>query len=174
MEHRHLQRLDDSAYEGFAQVHWTFSVKDRQTGWLDELFHLQFRVLLLHSLSRYEAVCPAYCLMPERLHLVIMGRSEECCQKNLVRFLRKHSNALLKAKSCEWQKQAYDNVLREKDRERDAFAKVIGYLNENPVRAGYVELWKEWDFSGCMVPGYPELDPFSDDYWDRFWRIHYP
>lgn len=147
MEHRHLPRLDDSAYEGFAQVHWTFAIEDRRTGWLDDLFHLQFRELLLHSLGRYEAFCPDYCLMPDHIHLMIMGRRAECRQRLLIRFLRKHSNVLLKANGYEWQKQAYDNVLREKDRERDAFAKVVRYLNKNSVRAGYVRNWKEWCYT---------------------------
>lgn len=136
MEHRHLLSFDDSAYEGMAQVHWTFSIKDRRAGWLDDLLHLQFREVLLHSLSRYEAVCPACCLMPDWLHLIVLGGSEDCRQKDLIRFLRRHSNGLLKANGSVWRKQAYGNVIRDKDRARDAFAKLIGYLNENPVRAG--------------------------------------
>ena len=27
--------------------------------------------------------------------------------------------------------------------------------------------------SGAMVPGYPDLYPFQEDYWDLFWKIYY-
>ena len=25
---------------------------------------------------------------------------------------------------------------------------------------------------GCLVPGYPDLTPWQNDYWDLFWRIY--
>jgi hypothetical protein len=30
-----------------------------------------------------------------------------------------------------------------------------------------------WPFEGAIVPGYPDLDPRQDDYWERFWKIYY-
>jgi REP element-mobilizing transposase RayT len=98
-------------------------MKFRKTGWLKDSFHIQFREILLHALGRYNAVCPAYCLMPDHVHLLMLGWEESCDQKVLVRFLRKHTNAHLRTLGYEWQKQPYDNVLRPKDREKRCISK---------------------------------------------------
>jgi putative transposase len=34
-----------------------------------------------------------------------------------------------------------------------------------------VELSEEYAFTGCLVPGYPELDVKSEDFWMRYWRV---
>ena len=79
----------------------------------------------------------------------------------------------LRARGFEWQKQPYDNVLREKDREKDAFQKMVEYVLSNPVRAGFVKRWEDWRFADSMIPGYPEVRLREADYWERFWRIYY-
>ena len=74
----HLPRLDDSAYLGRAFVHWNFTMKNRRTGWLNDVFHFRFREVLIHGLARYGAICPAYCLMRDHLHLLVLGWGESC------------------------------------------------------------------------------------------------
>ncbi|WP_063870175.1 hypothetical protein [Novipirellula maiorica] len=46
------------------------------------------------------------------------------------------------------------------------------YVARNPERAGLVavDAYAEYPFSGCLVPGYPELKPFEPDFWTRFNR----
>jgi putative transposase len=169
----HLGRLTEQAYLGRAYVHWNFTIEDRKRGWLDERFHLRFRERLLHALARYHAACPTYCLMPDHVHLLIIGSEDACNQKNLVRHLRKTTNDLLsELGDFSWQKQPYDNVLRQKDREREAFCKVARYIIENPVNAGMVAQPSDWPYVGCMVPGYPILDIHNPDYWPLFWKIY--
>lgn len=56
-------------------------------------------------------------------------------------------------------RQGYDTVLREADREKGAFSELADYIWHNPVRAGLVEDWLRWPFLGCLLPGYPKLDP---------------
>ena len=70
---RHLPRLAPEFYRGFAVVHWTITLERRATGWLDDLFHLHFRELLLHAAARQGLLCPAYVLMPDHIHLLWMG-----------------------------------------------------------------------------------------------------
>ena len=173
MERRHLPRLDKSAYLGFAYVHWSFTIKERKTGWLDEEFSQFFQTILLHGLARYGAACPVFCLMPDHIHLLILGWDENCQQRTLIRFLRKHTNEHLRENGFEWQKQPYDNVLQERERERLAFEKVVHYIVENPVRAGFVESPNDWEYTGCVIPGYPEVTFRSEDFLERFWRIYY-
>ena len=177
-------------------------------GWLTGPFHEDFRTLLLHACAREQLFCPAYCLMPDHLHLMCLGLSLDSDQLNATRFLRTFLNRLLEGKKIEnrpamaplkpavdpkesavdsrpqpqpppqppvrWelQPQAYDHVLREEERKQNAFAKVCFCILANPVRAELVKHEPDWPFSGAVVPGYPDLYPFQEDYWELFWKIY--
>jgi hypothetical protein len=67
------------------------------------------------------------------------------------------------------QRQAHDHVLREEERERRAFENMAGYVLQNPERAGLVDRWEEYQFSGSIVAGYPSLDPRREKFWESFW-----
>lgn len=166
-----LPRLEAGLYRGRVAVHWTMTIHERKTGWLDAAFFAKFRELLLHSCFASRSVCPLYCLMPDHSHFLILGYSEESDSREWARNLRKNWNRLL-APHFELQKQAFDHVLREEERERDAFSGIAFYIAENPVRAGLADSPEDWPFTGCMVPGYPWLGPHDDRYWEIFWSIY--
>jgi putative transposase len=109
--------------------------------------------------------------MPDHVHLLLHGWDSEGDQKGLMRFLRRHSNALLGETGFRWQPQAYDHVLRPEESDRYAYERLARYITENPVRAGWVERAEDWPHSGAVVPGYPELSLWLPDYWERYWRI---
>jgi len=71
----------------------------------------------------------------------------------------------------ELQDQPYDHVL--KDEERSDFQNVCDYIARNPERAGLMKAdeFASYPFSGCLIPGYPELKPFECNYWDEFDKI---
>jgi len=166
----HLPRLAAGHYRGHATVHWTLTVEKRATGWLSSDFHIRWRDILLHACARYDLLCPAYVLMPDHIHLVLMGLCQNGSdQKSAVAFLRKNLRAAIAP--ADWQKQAHDHVLRHHERKRHAFAKVAHYIAENPVRAKLTDSATDWEYTGSWVPGYPGLDPRTDGYWDLFWRI---
>jgi putative transposase len=102
--------------------HWTLTLFDRQRGWLTPALHHQFRELLLHTAVREGLACPVYCLMPDHLHLVWMGLRRDSDQLNGLSILRPHLKPLLKPAAL--QPQAQDNVLREEEPKRNAFARV--------------------------------------------------
>lgn len=165
-----LPRLDKSFYRGPAVIHWTLTTFDRATGWLDEPFHFQFRELLLHASIRQRLLCPIYCLMPDHIHLIWMGTGENSDQLTAMAFLRTHLEKDLQP--AKFQPQAHDHVLRENERRQGAFASIVNYIAENPTRAGLAESARAWPYTGCMVPGYPALDPREEKFWDVFWKIH--
>ncbi|HEY5814362.1 MAG TPA: hypothetical protein VIT23_17115 [Terrimicrobiaceae bacterium] len=165
-----LPRLDKSFYRGSAVVHWTLTTFDRAAGWLDEHFHFQFRELLLHALIRERLLCPIYCLMPDHIHLIWMGTGEHSDQLAAMVFLRTHLEKHLEP--AKFQPQAHDHVLRENERQRGAFAAIVHYIAENPTRAELAENSNDWPYAGCMVPGYPTLDPRAEKFWEVFWKIH--
>jgi len=137
---------------------------------LNESFHQKFRELLLHAAAREDLLCPGYCLMPDHIHLIWMGMRRHSDQLNGMMFFRTHLGRLIRPH--ELQHQACDNVLREEDRKRGAFAKVTFYVLENPVRAGLSDKATAWPYIGAVVPGYPDLHPFEEGFWETFWKIY--
>jgi REP element-mobilizing transposase RayT len=173
--HSYLQRLPAEWYRGKAMVHWSMTMEDRATGWLDERFHLMFREQLTHMGFLYHLIVPIYCLMPDHLHLLAAGFHEDSDQRLAMRFLRKHLNIMLRLRGVSLQKQGYDHVLRDdRERERDGFQDVAWYIRANPLRGGIVtneDGLRDYPFLGCLLPGFPEVSIWDDDYWTRYWRI---
>jgi len=187
-DQHHRTRLERAHYQAFAAVHWTMRIEPVKPGWLDDRFHYEFRESLLHACIREKLVCPTYCLMPDHVHLMFLGLAVASDQLNAVKFLRLHLNRLLAGEPLqklaalsraqpqgEWklQSQAHDHMLREEERKQGAFASVCFYILANPVRAKLVEKEAEWKFSGAVVPGYPDLHPMQEDYWELFWKLYY-
>jgi putative transposase len=178
--------LERSCYQAFAAVHWTMRVEPAKPGWLDDHFHFEFREALLHACVREQLVCPTYCLMPDHLHLMLLGLAGASDQLNAIKLLRLHVNRLLAGEPLqklavraqprkEWrlQPQAHDHVLREEDRKQGAFASVCFYVLANPVREELVAKEVEWKYCGAVVPGYPDLHPLAEDYWELFWKLYF-
>jgi len=149
----HLPRLPREYYQGDAFVHWSLSIYDRKIGWLTDVFHARFRELMLHAAAREGLFCPAYCLMPDHLHLVWTGLRFDSDQLNGMAFLRTYLEPALMPAT--FQPQAHDSVLRQAEREHHAFAKVCSYIINNPVKANLVAKTEDWRFHGAVVPGYP-------------------
>lgn len=164
-----LPRLSREHYQGDAVVFWTLTMFDKAVGWLTPVFHRDFREIMFHAAARENIVCPVYCLMPDHIHLVWMGLRRDSDQLNGMSFLRTHLEP--KLAPAKFQHQPHDEVLREKQRKRNAFAKVCFYVQANPVRAGLISETGIWPYSGCIVPGYPKLDALNEDFWQKFWII---
>jgi putative transposase len=148
------------------------TLEKRATGWLDPLHHARLREFLCHALARHRLVCAAHCLMPDHAHFLWLGLAASSDQRLAAALFREVWNGELRQGSRALQRQPHDHVLRERERERGAFGTVANYVCENPVRAGLVDAWRDYPYLGALVPGYPDLDPRDEDYWDRFWRIY--
>jgi hypothetical protein len=170
----YLKRLPPEHYRGQAYVHWSMTMEDRKTGWLIPIFYYKFREILTHTMFRYALCCPIYCCMPDHLHLLWVGILERSDQRNAAKFFRAHLNPILEKLGARFQQQPHDHVLSEAERERDAFPSMVEYIARNPERAGLVKAdrYREYPFTGCLVPGYPALKPWQENYWDLFWRLY--
>lgn len=166
----YLPRLSHEYYQAGAVVFWTLTIFDRVKGWLTPTFHHRFRELMFHTSAREGLFCPVYCLMPDHMHLVWMGLRSDSDQLNGMAFLRTHLEPELAP--AKFQPQAQDEVLREEQRKRNAFAKICFYIAANPMRAGLVHKDEIWPFTGCVIPGYPKINPTDEDFWPEFWRIY--
>ena len=170
-KHSYLRRLPPQFYQGSAYVHWTMTIAGRKTGWLDAYTLSRLRDVHAHTLHRYSLICPIYCAMPDHMHFFWIGLNTHSDQLKAVRFFRQHANNVLRLSDVEFQAQAYDNVLRENDREENAVIELAYYITENPVRAGHAVDAKDWVFSASHAIGYPDLDWRMTDFADRFWKI---
>lgn len=172
LPHGRMKRLAPEWYRGLAFAHWTFTIQDARTGWLDAAFHARFREIQLHALCRYRLLCLGYCLMPDHMHAVWAGLAPESDQDRAASFVHKYIGRVLCERGFELQKQAWDVVLREKDRERGALVAVAHYIAENPVRKGLVAAAPSWPYSGAQAAGYPELDWRTSDFPERVWSVY--
>jgi putative transposase len=170
----YLRRLPPEYYRGRACVHWSMTVDDRKMGWLAPGFHHEFREILTHAMFRYGFCCPIYCCMPDHLHLLWLGVVDRCDQRLAARFFRGRLNLVLGRLGVQLQKQGHDHVLRDDERQEAAFTDVVEYIARNPERAGLVgaDRYREYPYTDCLVPGYPELRIWQGDFWQRFWRIY--
>ena len=125
---------------------------------------------MLHAAAREGLFCPAYCLMPDHIHLLWMGLHRDSDHRNGMKFLREHLGMALHPHR--FQHQAHDHVLREEERKRNAFAKICFYILAIPVRAGLIKELEIWPFCGAIVPGYPDLHPRVEDFWPKFWKLY--
>jgi REP element-mobilizing transposase RayT len=172
-EHDWLRRLDADVYRGDACVHWSLTMEDRKTGWLIPIFYYKFRELLTHTMFRFGLCCPVYCCMPNHLHLLWLALAEGSDQRNAMKYFRRHLNPVLEKPGAVLQKQPYDHVLRPDERQPAAFAAVVEYIARNPERAGLVgpDQFRQYSFTNCLLPGYPEVTLWQTDFWERFDRI---
>ena len=151
------------------------SIEDRKTGWRMPIFNYKFREILTHTMFRYQLCCPIYCCMPDHIHLLWIGIGNGADQRKAAKYLRKQLGPILKKLGAQFQKQPYDHVLSKQDRDRHAFENVADYIARNPERGGLVKVncGREYGYSGCLLPGYPELTFWQTDFWPPFWRIYH-
>ncbi|QEG02865.1 hypothetical protein Mal15_69860 [Stieleria maiorica] len=167
-----LKRLPPEYYRGLAWVHWTMTIEDRRTGWLDGRFLYKFREILTHAAFCDALACPIFCLMPDHIHLLCCGLTDKTDQRHAIQRLRKDTNECLKRIGFLFQRQAYDHVLKDHELERDAIESMVEYIARNPERKELVpvDAFATYAFTGCLIPGYPQMKLFQADSWDRIWR----
>jgi putative transposase len=172
--HDYLRRLPAEHYRGQAYVHWSLTTEDRKTGWLVPILYYKYREILTHTSFRFGLSCPIYCCMPDHIHLLWIGILDECDQRIAMRYFRKHLNPVLEKLGVRFQRQSFDHVLSEEDRHHGAFEGIAEYIARNPERRNLVatDEFQKYPYTGCLIPGYPELKPFENNYWDHFWKVY--
>jgi putative transposase len=108
---------------------------------------------LIGSLRKHASVCAffihAYCVMPDHMHLLAVGASEE---SNLIKFVEsfKQETAFEFARRAHrrlWQFKYYDRILRASD----AADSVAWYIWLNPLRKGLCRTPTDYAFLGSFT-----------------------
>ena len=110
--------------------------------------------------------------MPEHFHALWIGIDDRMCQLKASKFFRKQLNTVFEKIGYRLQHQAHDRVLRDDERMETAFESLVEYIARNPERAGLVpqDGFRGYKYTGCLVPGNPELTLWQEDFWQRFSR----
>jgi REP element-mobilizing transposase RayT len=89
-----------------------------------------------------------YCFMPEHVHTVAIGTSDDTDILRSMELFKQYSGWWLKTNrpDTRWQKSFYDCVVRSDKR----LARLIRYTLDNPVRRGLVSDWRAYPFTGSI------------------------
>ena len=148
-----LYRLDKKYFGHFDT--WLDRCIENSPRWLidDRIFHIISETIHDFDGERYSLI--AYCIMPNHIHLLI--------DTNLYKFEPKHegitklypltdtlkrlkgrtarlANQILDRNGNFWHHESYDHVVRD----NKEFERILWYVLNNPVKAGFVENWKDW------------------------------
>ena len=146
IEKRYFGRYDDWLDQGKFGPHWlqTDSIAQIVAKEMQNLNGDQYRLM-------------AYCIMPNHVHLLIeslvseqanhQGRSAKYPVTDTLRLLKGRTahncNLELGRNGRFWQHESYDHYARDEQE----LERIIKYILHNPVKAGLLKDWKEWQFT---------------------------
>jgi putative transposase len=113
----------------------------------------------------------AYCVMPDHLHVVVEGCSDDCDLGRFVKALKQLTAFHSKKESGEtlWQRRFYDHILRPSD----SLDAVAWYVWLNPVRAGLCTDAKTYPHSGSFTSDWGGKVQSKED-WVPPWKSETP
>jgi putative transposase len=89
----------------------------------------------------------AYCIMPNHLHWVFTHNEEAQVLWRILQRMKRYTgtqcNKLLQRQGQFWEEESYDHIVRD----AKEFDNIVWYTLQNPIKAGFVKIWKEWAFS---------------------------
>ncbi len=138
-------RLKDFDYTGTYTYHLVLTTRGRQavlTGAVADNCISE----LGESAALHEFEVLAFAVMPNHVHLLIVGLS---AQSNAIRFVQRLKQKTSYAWVQEhgeklWQPSFYDHAIRHQEEVKQT----ARYIVENPVRAGLTRVWDDWPLLG--------------------------
>ncbi|NOX16682.1 MAG: hypothetical protein GXO87_00155 [Chlorobi bacterium] len=95
--------------------------------------------------KKYNLFC--FTIMPNHVHQIFHLPNDKDCISDIMKGIKGYSayqiNKVFNKKGGVWQEESYDHIVRDED---ELFA-LIEYTLMNPVKAGLVENWKDWEHS---------------------------
>ena len=146
-------RLPAASYIGLRRYFLTFCSFERRKCFLHEDFNQYFVGTLREQAVAHQFSVPAYCLMPDHVHLLVEALT---VSSNLAPFVKAFKQVTgfefgRRTGGRLWQRYYYDHVLRPKD-DLDG---VAWYIWLNPVRAGLCAEAREYHFLGSLTGLWP-------------------
>ncbi|MDI6765231.1 MAG: transposase [Bacteroidota bacterium] len=147
-------RLTPECYTGHQIVVFTLCVQERKSVFTNNNIVEYFRNTLLEEAHRQQCDIHMYLFMPDHLHLIIEGKSDDANILKMVNGFKQRTGYWLYQHRHEfhWQKDYYDHIIRNSEDLR----KQIEYILQNPVRKGIVVDWKQFPHKGSTVYNFDE------------------
>ncbi len=96
----------------------------------------------------------AFCIMSNHVHVIFEIIEADCqsaqpdlskVMQSLKRHTARQANLILGRQGAFWQDESYDHVIRN----NEEYTRIVNYVLENPVKAGLVAQWDEWQWTYC-------------------------
>ncbi len=96
----------------------------------------------------------AFCIMSNHVHVIFEIIEADCqsaqpdlskVMQSLKRHTARQANLILGRQGAFWQDESYDHVIRN----NEEYIRIVNYVLENPVKAGLVAQWDEWQWTYC-------------------------
>ena len=142
-------------YRGLHRYFLTFCTCQRHRAFVStEHVDVAWRQILRAAHDQRFAV-PAYCFMPDHLHLLIHGQADDSDCRRFVAQAKQLSgfHYWKRFGTHLWQHYGFERTLRE----HEDTSSVARYIVENPVRAGLVTSPSEYPFLGSSVYALNEI-----------------
>jgi putative transposase len=146
MQPGHLKTFD---YIGLHQYFLTFCTHNRARLFVRGDAVDAVRTQIARAEAEQQLAVIAYCFMPDHLHLLVEGQSDDSDCREFISRAKQYSGFHYKAAFGHrlWQRYGYEHVLRNEE----AAVSVARYILENPVRAKMVERITDHPHSGSSV-----------------------
>ena len=147
-------RLTPECYIGHQIVAFTMRVKKSKSIFTFNNIVEYFRDALLYKAREQQCDIHVYLFMPDHLHLIIEGTSDNADIIKMVNKFKQRTGFWLyqHRPDFHWQKDYYDHIIRNSDDLR----KQIDYILNNPVRKGIVADWKHFENKCSTINNFDE------------------
>ncbi|HET7011108.1 MAG TPA: transposase [Anaerolineales bacterium] len=105
--------------------------------------------------DRWACTVPAYCFMPDHVHVLLQGKTASSdTRRAFIHFKQSSGYWMVRNRQgFTWQKGFYDRVLRTEG----ALRREVRYIVENPVRKRLVVDWRDYPFTGSLEANVEDL-----------------
>jgi REP element-mobilizing transposase RayT len=90
----------------------------------------------------------AFCIMSNHIHMLFEALPDapplETIMQRLKRYTAVQSNRALGREGSFWETESYDHIVRQGE-----FDRILAYILNNPVKAGLVSEWNQWQWTYC-------------------------
>ena len=142
-------RLPGFDYMGRRAYFITISTKDKNKFFCEHDIVNPLIEFLKETAEKECFLVDVFCFMPDHLHLLVKGNSDQANLNNFVKYFKQKSGFWFKQKYHKnlWQLSFYDHIIRK----QEALEDVVRYILHNPLRKGMVSDFKEYRFSGSFT-----------------------
>jgi len=141
-------RLPRKCYRGRVAAAFTLCIKDRKPLFIDSTVVNIFTEILKNAAADHHCQIPAYCFMPDHVHIIATGIQEDSKLVNFINSYKQKTGFWMSKNqpNVSWQKDFYDHIIRK----AEGLPEVIRYILDNPVRQGLVADWHDYPFKGAI------------------------